>query len=247
MEKCLLARVATPGAVSTGVQKYLSYPTLIIVHCLQAKRISVDYISQWADSLRNASLWLPHSSAAGVFFLSWWDCRWFYSLIWALTSALCVISKKTYWKTFYAGCPSVECRRRVLWEKSCLTYIYIYLPDYIFLSSPGYFIYLDTQGRVDGDSAMLYSHDLTAGRDYCMTFWYLYSGAGTLQVLWRYPKEEEMYLLWQEPRSTGDVWLYQTVTLSSPDVIQVCFIMIRREWCHEKNYKKNSSLHASLI
>lgn len=76
--------------------------------------------------------------------------------------------------------------------------------------------------QINGDQAWLYSYNLTAlDRDYCLQFWYRYSGSGVLQIGWRHPGDDDLKVLWTEPALVPDRWLYGSVTITPPDIAQV--------------------------
>ncbi|KAJ8050465.1 MAM and LDL-receptor class A domain-containing protein 2 [Holothuria leucospilota] len=86
----------------------------------------------------------------------------------------------------------------------------------------GNLIFLDMTKQINGDQAWLYSYNLTAlDRDYCLQFWYRYSGSGVLQIGWRHPGENDLRVLWTEPALVPDRWLYGSVTITPPDIAQI--------------------------
>ncbi|XP_071851180.1 MAM and LDL-receptor class A domain-containing protein 1-like isoform X5 [Apostichopus japonicus] len=89
-------------------------------------------------------------------------------------------------------------------------------------SPAGKLLYLDSANQINGDQAWLYSYNLTAVKqDYCLQFWYRYSGSGIIQIGWRHHAGGDVHILWTEPATIPDRWLYGSVTVTPPDTAQV--------------------------
>lgn len=71
----------------------------------------------------------------------------------------------------------------------------------------GYFLYLDTNGRLQGDDALLSSPSYKGSQPRCLYLWYHLNGAaqGSLQIQQK-PELDRAKTIWTKSNDQGNIW-----------------------------------------
>lgn len=88
-----------------------------------------------------------------------------------------------------------------------LNFYLLYILDHSLSSPMGYFLYIDSTGRSQGDDALLSSPSYKGSQPRCLSIWYRLNGAsqGSLQIQQK-PEVDRAKTIWTKSNDQGKIF-----------------------------------------